>query len=322
VERYLPVSESAVSRESSASTRARVVVAFAIGCAALAVAACSAQSEGDTVAKAGDSRLGAAEVRELLDQLPANTRRALRSDKVALERFVRAELARRALLEEATSADFDSDPNVARQLQRVRDDALVRLWLAKQATVSGDYPSEEDLKLAYQSNTTALTKPAQYRIAQIFIAAPNGIAPSKLASAMRKAAEVGSRIPGGDFAALAREYSEHAESAARGGDVGLLDADNVLPEIVAAVRDLDIGASAGPIKTSQGLHYVRLLEKRTPAAPTYEEAEAQLRAALRARRAQELEQAHIAQLNARLDVAVDEIALAQIGAEGSATARQ
>lgn len=288
---------------------------------ALAVTACSERRSGEAVAKTAEEQLSVAEVKELLDQLPANTRDALRRDKAALERLVRAELVRRALLKEATSAAFDSDPTIAGQLQRARDEALVRLWLAKQATVSNDYPTEEDLKLSYQANAATLTPPAQYRVAQIFVSAPNGIDSSRLAAAMRKAAEVGSKIPGGDFGALAREYSEHAESAARGGDVGLLAANQMLPEIVAAVRSLEVGATAGPVKTSQGLHYVKLLEKEVKPLPSFGEAREQLRAALRTRRAQELEQAYLAALNAKLDVAVDQIALAQIEADDPKTAK-
>jgi parvulin-like peptidyl-prolyl isomerase len=80
------------------------------------------------------------------------------------------------------------------------------------------------------------------------------------------------------------------------------------------VRDLEVGATTGPVKTSQGLHYVKLLDKKVEPLPSFEDSREQLRLALRARRAQELEQAYVAALNTRLDVAVDQIALAQIEA--------
>jgi peptidylprolyl isomerase len=294
---------------------------FAVAAVVLAITACSGRRDAGPIAEAAEERLGVAEVREMLDQLPANTRDALRSDKAALEQYVRAELVRRTLIKEAAAVDFDSDPKVAGQLQRARDEALVRLWIAKQATVSDEYPSEEDLKLAYQVNSAALTPPVQYRVAQIFVSAPNGVDPARLAVAMRKAAEVGSRLPGGDFAALARAHSEHAESAARGGDVGLLAANQMLPEILTAVRNLEVGATAGPVKTSQGLHYVKLLDKKVEPLPSFEDSRGQLRAALRARRVQELEQAYLAALNAKLNVAVDQIALAQMEAVDNEAAK-
>jgi peptidylprolyl isomerase len=281
------------------------------------LAGCSGDGDDRTVGRAGDQQISATEVRQIVADLPESTRRSIRGDRQALERVVRSELMRRALVAEAKSAKLDSEPAVAEELDRVRDEALLRLWLARQASVAPGYPSDEDLKLAFGANQAALTPPPQYRVAQIFVSAPNGIDATRLAAAMRKATDVGGRIPDGDFAALAREYSEHAESARRGGDVGLLPANQMLPEIVAAVSGLEVGATAGPVKTSQGLHYVKLLEKKTSPAPTLESTREQLRAALRAQRAQELERAYLADLNARLAVSVDQIALAQLDADGA-----
>jgi peptidyl-prolyl cis-trans isomerase C len=81
---------------------------------------------------------------------------------------------------------------------------------------------------------------------------------------------------------------------------------------VAAVGNLEPGAVTGPIKTSQGLHYVKLLEKKASDVPSFDAARPQLVAALRARRAQELQQAYLENLNSRLAVSVDQIALAQL----------
>jgi peptidylprolyl isomerase len=283
--------------------------------AVFALSACSDK----TVGTAAGFSVKDSDIRAIVDAVPEPTRSALLQDKGALEKLVRTELVRRALLEEARDARLESDSKVQQELDRVRDEALVRLWLVRQSEVAKDYPSDEDVKLAFQSNQAAFATPPSFRVAQIFVSAPNGISPDQLATAMRKAADIGAQIPNGDFAALAREFSEHAESAAKGGDVGLLPANRMLPEIVAAVRGLQVGATVGPIKTSQGLHYVKLLEREDGAPLTLEEARPQLVEALRARRAQELEQAYLTQLNARLGVSVDQIALAALGKPGTAT---
>jgi peptidylprolyl isomerase len=285
---------------------------LALACTiATTLIACGDSSE--VVGQAGALTVSAREVQAIVAALPAQTRAVVEQDKGALERVVRAELVRRAILQEARDARLDADAKVQAELERVRDDALVRLWIARKAEVSSDYPSEEDLRVAFESNRGALVSPAEYQVAQIFISAPNGIGADRLAVAMRKAADVGSRIPGGDFAALAREYSDHADTASRGGDVGMLPANRMLPEIVAAVRDLEVGAAVGPVKTSQGLHYVKLLERRNGTALTLEQVQSQLVTALRARRAQELEQGYLAQLDSRLGVTIDQIALAAAG---------
>ena len=301
----------------------RYSICGAIVAAVLATTSgCSGRGSGDVVASAGDQQISEADVRKIVDSLPEATRVAVSRDRGALDRVVRAELLRRALVAEAKGAGLASDPKVAAQLERVEDDVLVAAWLARQAEVSGDYPSDEDLKLAYQANLAALTPPTEYRVAQIFISAPNGIGPAQLATAMRKAAEVGGKIPGGDFAQLAQQYSEHADSAGRGGDVGMLPADQMLPEIVAAVRGLEVGATTGPVKTSQGLHYIKLLDRNVATPPTLDDARERLTAALRAQRARELEQAYVSSLNSRLNVKVDQIELASIQSPGDAATRQ
>lgn len=281
---------------------------FALTLASCALLACSDK----TVGTGAGITVKDSDIRAIVDAVPEPTRSALLQDPASLEKLVRTELVRRALLEEARDARLDADSKVQQELDRVRDEALVRLWVARQATVSKDYPSDEDVRLAFQSNQAAFTTQPSYRVAQIFISAPNGISPAQLAVAMRKAADVGAKLSAGDFAAIARENSEHAESAAKGGDVGLLPANRMLPEIVAAVRDLQVGATVGPIKTSQGLHYVKLLERQDGVPLSLEQARPQLVEALRARRAQELEQAYLSQLNARLGVSVDQIALAAL----------
>lgn len=282
----------------------------------LVTTGCGRIGAGDPDTTTTDPAAAAAQVRRSLEALPPEDRARLTADRAALERFVRGELLRREILAEAQAARLDSDPAVRDQLERLREDALVRLWVARQAVVPDSYPSADDLKVAYQANAEALAPPTRYRVAQIFVAAPNGIEPARLAVALRKAAEVGSRIPAGDFADLARRYSEHAASAANGGDVGMLPADQILPEILATVRGMGVGAIAGPIKTSQGLHYVRLLEREDAPAPSLEDSRARLAAALRTQRGRDLEQAYLAALDARLDLAVGEITLAQLDAPG------
>jgi peptidylprolyl isomerase len=272
---------------------------------------CNRQAAG-VVGSAGGTTIDSSQINKIVAALPIETQRAVARDTNALEQVVRGELLRRALVEEARAAKIDDEPKVAEQLARLRDDAMVRIWLAQQAKVADDYPSEQELSLAFDANVEALTPPARYKVAQIFISAPNGIAPPQLALALRKASEVGAQIPDVDFGALARRYSEHADSAAKGGEVGMLPADQMLPEIVAAVRGLNIGETTGPIKTSQGLHYVKLIAKEVSPAPSLDESRERLRNALRAQRAQELERALIARRSADLAVKIDQITLAEV----------
>ena len=303
---------SASTTSGSGAALLAPIICTALLSSLLLLVGCSRHGGTDAVGEAGEISLGAAELREIVAALPETERRALAQDPAALERIVRAELLRRTILEDARAAGFDKEAATQPQLERARDDALVRLWVKRQGAVAEDYPTEQDLQAAFAANSAAFTAPAQYRVAQIFVALPNGADSARMLAALRKAETVAARLPNEDFSALARELSEHAPSAATGGDVGMLPADRMLPEIVVAVRELEPGGTAGPVRTAQGLHFVRLLERKPGAALTFDAAREQLVAALRARRAQELEQAYLARLDSRTPAAVDEIALAKL----------
>jgi peptidylprolyl isomerase len=279
---------------------------------ARAAAANAPAPAGDLIAQGGGASLSAGDVRSLVQALPDSDRKVAASDSAALERLLRNEIANRALLAEARAKGFDRQADTQAQLARVRDEALLRLWLANQAAVPAGYPSEAEIKAAYEANQKALNAPTQYRIAQVYIALPGE--PAQLAVALRKAGEVSAKIADSDFGKLAQEYSEHVDSAGRSGDMGYLPDNQLAPEVLAAVRTLKIGEVAGPVKGADGLHFLKLLDRKAGAALSLAEAHDALAAALRTRRANELAQAYLAGLNAKLAISVNQIELARLQA--------
>jgi peptidyl-prolyl cis-trans isomerase SurA len=71
---------------------------------------------------------------------------------------------------------------------------------------------------------------------------------------------------GADFAALAEEYSDDENSRTDGGNLGWYAADDLLPEFVTALRDLEIGQVSPPVASEFGYHIIRLDDKR-PSRP-------------------------------------------------------
>jgi peptidylprolyl isomerase len=165
---------------------------------------------------------------------------------------------------------------------------------------------------AYESNTAAFAAPTEYRIAQIFVSAPDGADPARTSAALAKVADIGRQLPASDFAALARLQSEHAESAPKGGDLGFLAGDRLLPEVAAAIRGLAPGQVVGPVKTGQGLHFLKLLETKPGAVPALGDIKGAIAAAMRDTRVRQLEQAYLNDLGARSGVTVNQIALARM----------
>lgn len=267
---------------------------------------------GDVLAQGGGQTLTSADVRKLLESMAPSDRAALATNLSALEQLIRAQIVRNAALAEAKSKGFEHQPATQTQLERIRDEALVRLYVSAQALVPADYPSAAELQSAYDGNKAALAPPTEYHIAQIFISAPDGMDAGQFAAALKKEADIAAKLPTGDFAQLAQTQSEHAESAAKGGDMGFLAEDRMVPAIAAAVRALKPGGVAGPIKTAQGIHFLKLIEVKPGAVPTLAEVHDRLVAVLRNRRAEALEQQWLADYTAKLGVTVNQIELAKL----------
>jgi peptidylprolyl isomerase len=104
-------------------------------------------------------------------------------------------------------------------------------------------------------------------LAQVFVALPDGAPADKVTSGLAKVGAVQARLQKADFAQLAKEFSEHADSAAKGGDLGFLEESRLLPEVRAALVDAKPGSLIGPVKTAQGVHFFKLLERRAVAVP-------------------------------------------------------
>jgi peptidylprolyl isomerase len=275
-------------------------------------AAAPAVPAGDVLAQGGGQTLTSADVRKLVEGMSPSDRAALATNLGALEQLIRAQIVRNAALAEAKSKGFEHQAVTQTQLDRVRDEALVRLYVSAQALVPADYPSAAELQSAYDGNKDALAPPTQYHIAQIFISAPDGMDAGQFAAALKKKADIAAKLPTGDFAQLAQTQSEHAESAAKGGDMGFLAEDRMVPAIAAAVRGLKPGGVAGPIKTAQGIHFLKLIEIKPGVAPPLAEVHDRLVAVLRSRRADALEQKWLADYTTKLGVTVNQIELAKL----------
>lgn len=67
---------------------------------------------------------------------------------------------------------------------------------------------------------------------------------------------------GGDFAALAKEYSTDTASAEKGGDLGWFTVGTMVPEFNDAAYALEKNEISAPIKTDYGYHIIQVLDTR------------------------------------------------------------
>ena len=70
---------------------------------------------------------------------------------------------------------------------------------------------------------------------------------------------------GAPFSILAKKYSDHKESALKGGKLDWFSTGEIVPEFEEAAFSIsDTGKYSKPVKTSYGWHIIKLLDKRPP----------------------------------------------------------
>ena len=128
--------------------------------------------------------------------------------------------------------------------------------------------SEADIDsyLREQGASTALSE-LQLNLAHVLLLVPEDAPEARVKELQARAQQVADRArAGGDFAALAREFSDAPEKV-NGGEFGLRPADR-LPELfVNATRTLAVGDVVGPLRSPAGFHVLKLLDKRQAGLP-------------------------------------------------------
>jgi len=170
----------------------------------------------------------------------------------------------RALLLEARKTGLDKDPSVQRQMQAAQDRALEAALLNKAVRPQ---VTDEAVKARYDEQ--AASKAGEPEVHARHILVGDEATAKKVIDELKK---------GGDFAALSKQYSKDPGAAQQGGDLGFFKKADMLPEFSAAAFALKDGeVTPTPVHTSFGWHVIQVLEHRTAALPSYEQARDELR---------------------------------------------
>ncbi|WP_406229046.1 peptidylprolyl isomerase [Pseudomonas siliginis] len=251
-----------------------------------------AVAAGPAVARLGNQQVSPEELQALLATVPAQTREQLRGNREALERWIRARLAEKAVLEQADAQGWAQRPDVARQTRAATEQIVFRDYLRSVSQVPAEYPSAAELQQAYDAGKANWQTPPMYRVSQIFL----GVSDAANVETVRKqAAELSKKAQSApaDFAALATQYSQDRVTAERGGDTGLQPLQQLVPEVRGAVARLKVGAVSDPVQSAAGFHVIKLTEQQPARTATLEELRDQLAQALRAQRQEQIAQAYL-----------------------------
>jgi parvulin-like peptidyl-prolyl isomerase len=140
---------------------------------------------------------------------------------------------------------------------------------------------DADVKAFYDAHQQDFTiTKERLRLSQVLIALPPNPTPAQVSAAQKKAEMIRARAAkGDDFADLARVYSDD-DSKSNGGELGWFAPADINDSILAAVKPLKPGEISAPVRTSHGIHIVKLEEHEVPGVVPLSEVKAQIRAQL------------------------------------------
>ena len=284
----------------------------------IAAAAPAARADDAVVAQRGSVTLTASQLRAALANQSPDIRHKLASDPGSLANFVQSILIGRVLLNQATAEKWDQTPEVKAAIERAHDTLVVESYLANQAKPPAGYPSEDEIKTAYQQNLQKLMQPRRYHLQQLMILVPAGASKATDAAARKQAAELRAKAikPNIDFAAIAGQSTDKAVANA-GGDMGWVNEDQLIPAIKSAVAGLPVGGISQPVETNGGWHVLKLLDTMPAGPAPFAQVHDQLAQALRQQKAQQGEQAYLAKMVKIQPVQFNSSAISAVVGNGS-----
>ena len=168
------------------------------------------------------------------------------------------------LLQEANKLKMENSPELKEQVQKTKDDLLMRVYLTKQVDAQ---LNEDDLHRRYEELKGR--SPAQEEVhARHILVESEEIARDVIAALQKGVA----------FEDLARQKSNDSGNKYNGGDLGYFTKNIMEPSFAELAFTLKPGEiSPNPVRTAYGWHVIKVEDHRMSPVPTYEEARTALR---------------------------------------------
>ena len=202
-----------------------------------------------------------------------NVRITQREVDEAVERVARQQgLSGEELLAEAVRTGLSKKgyrDEIRRQLLEAK---LINMRLAGRVRIS-----EDDLRSHYQRYVFEERKRLSFQAAWIRVPAPRTSDNKQKQIAAKRAQAIAKRAAaGGDFAALAKRYSSHAQTRDSGGLLPEVTPDKLPPSVSRVVMGLEVGDVSLPVRHGDDLVIVKLVSRQESELPTFAEARGEL----------------------------------------------
>ncbi len=176
---------------------------------------------------------------------------------------------------------------------------ILRQKLVVEKGVGGNVKvSDADISAYLSKNHASLDTAEQVRAKHILVA--------NLPTAQTVEAKLKS---GGDFAALAKQYSTDPSSKDKGGELGFFGKGQMVPAFQAAAFSQPIGAIGAPVKSPFGYHIIVVEEKKPAQVATLANSRDKIKTLLQQQQEQQQIPAFLANLRSKANIVVNDPAL-------------
>jgi len=247
-------------------------IAMAALLASLAIPPVFAEEFNPVIGKSGDFTLRETDLDRLVALQPAATRKQLEEKPELKVEIVQDILLKMAIARKARQEGFDRKPEVKELLAYTVNEFLAREYLTR-SVISGIKVPDEEMEKYYKEHEKEYIVPASVKARHLFINIDGKATADERAKATARAESLLQRLKKGeDFARLAAEASEDADTAKKGGELGTISPGKTnSKEFEEAALALKAGELSPVVATPYGLHIIRVDERTEQRTATYAE---------------------------------------------------
>ena len=189
--------------------------------------------------------------------------------------------------------------NAARYANAVPETRKITLIAFDDASIPGGKPqaSDAEVQAYYNSHLDQFKSPEQVQTRHILITVPKGADAATDNAAKAKAQDVLNQVQsGGNFADLAKKYSDDPGSKDQGGALPMIPTSGLDPAYAKAAMALNPGQTSGLVRSQFGYHIIQTIAKQTAHTKSLGEVHDSIVAALESQKAAAAAQNYAGQL--------------------------
>jgi peptidyl-prolyl cis-trans isomerase C len=241
----------------------RLLVTMIIGLFTLAVSngvsTAAPPAERDVLVRWGKKTITKQDVEARISQYPQEVQEKLK-DPAQRKQYLESLIQIQITGAEAKALKLDKRKNVAVRIADMTNSILVQEYI-NEIVKTLKPPTDKEAEAFFTENKSSYFAPASVRAQHILIEVKPDAKPEDVTAAEAKAKKVYDELAAGaDFGKLAEKYSEDTESKAKGGDLGLLNAEQTVPEFSKPVFSMKKDELSKPFRTPFGFHIAKVNE--------------------------------------------------------------